>query len=119
MFLIRLSTCVRACVRRQGSGPRRFRAKKGVCGVASEKEYCLDLSMAGSSQLVSARTVLAYESAYRGVSMGQAALRLLRSAVDEAAYPPEVRDQLREIRESMRRRAAERTSAVGGPSRGA
>lgn len=51
------------------------------------------------------RTILAYESSVRGLTIGQAASELVRQAVDTTAYPEEVQARLREIADDSTRRA--------------
>ena len=84
--------------------------------MTSNREHCIEFAMTEPSQVLAAKAVLAYEATRGGLTMGQAALRLLRAAVDEVAYPEEVREQLKALRESSRRRAAERAlTDVGLP----
>ena len=55
------------------------------------------------------RTILAYESSVRGLTIGQAVSELIQEAVDTSSYPEEVRARLREIADDSTRRAIEKS----------
>ena len=55
------------------------------------------------------KTILAYESSVRGLTIGQAVSELIQQAVDTSSYPEEVQQRLREIAENSTRRAIKKS----------
>ena len=79
---------------------------------AAGKPDKMTVNMSDEATLRVVKTILAYEAEIRGLTVGQASMRLILEAVDLDAYPDEVKDRLNEIREAARRRAVEKSLSM-------
>ena len=65
----------------------------------------INIHLSDEDAVAAVKTILAYESAVRGRTIGQTCSELVAEAADTASYPPEVQARLAEIAQESERRA--------------
>ena len=65
----------------------------------------MNIHLADEDAVATVKTILAYESAMRGRTIGQTCSELVMEAADISSYPEEIRLRLDEIAEASERRA--------------
>lgn len=72
----------------------------------------ITINISDEARLMTARTILGYESVLRGLTIGQTFEQLILSAVDLDSYPQEVKEHLAKIRASSRQGAIDDTLKI-------
>lgn len=79
--------------------------------MAGDVKRLMTINLGDERRLLTMKTILSYESAVRGLTIGQTLQALLLEAADVDGYPPEVRERLAEIHAEQRARATRRCLA--------
>lgn len=79
----------------------------------------LNIHLSDEDAVAAVKTVLAYEAAVRGRTIGQTSSEMVLEAVDISSYPDEVRARLSEIAAETERRAVAKSLEMSDSDQGA